>query len=107
MAPMSRRPQVDDARRLSVQQTASRVLLEQASLDEAMAEILRALATELDWSLAVYWVVASGAPAAQPRLQCRAIWAAEPIRPDSRGRGLAGGGLEAGRGSRRERRRRA
>ena len=32
MAPMSRRPQADDARRLSVQQTASRVLLEQASL---------------------------------------------------------------------------
>ncbi len=79
MAPMSRRPQGDDARRLSVQQTASRVLLEQASLDEAMAEILRSLATELGWSLAVYWVVEPGAPASQPRLRCRAIWAAEPI----------------------------
>jgi signal transduction histidine kinase len=76
MAPMSRRPQADDARRLAVQQTASRVLLEQASLDGAMAEILRALSTELDWSLAIYWVVA---PGAQPLLHCRAIWAAEPI----------------------------
>jgi signal transduction histidine kinase/PAS domain-containing protein len=75
----SRRIQADDARRLSVQQTASRVLLECASLDEAMAEILRALATELDWSLAVYWVVAPGALGAQARFQCRAIWAAEPI----------------------------
>ena len=79
MAPMSRRPQGDDARRLSVQQTASRVLLEHASLDEAMAEILRALATELDWSLAVYWVVVPGAPGARPTLQCRAIWAEESI----------------------------
>ena len=79
MAPMSRRPQADDARRLSVQQTASRVLLEHASLDEAMAEILRALATELDWSLAVYWVVAPGALGARPTLHCRAIWAEEPI----------------------------
>jgi signal transduction histidine kinase/PAS domain-containing protein len=80
MAPMgSRRIQADDARRLSVQQTASRVLLECASLDEAMAEILRALATELDWSLAVYWLAAPGVPGGQPRLHCQAIWAAEPI----------------------------
>jgi signal transduction histidine kinase/PAS domain-containing protein len=79
MAPMSGRPQGDDARRLSVQQTASRVLLEHASLDEAMAEILRALATQLDWSLAVYWVVVPGAPGARPTLHCRAIWADEPI----------------------------
>jgi signal transduction histidine kinase/PAS domain-containing protein len=79
MAPMSRRPQADDARRLSVQQTASRVLLEQASLDEAMAEILRVVATALDWSLAVYWVLVPGAPGGQPRLHCRGIWAAEPL----------------------------
>ncbi len=79
MAPMSRRPQADDARRLSVQQTASRVLLEHASLDEAMAEILRALATELDWALAVYWVVVPGAPGTRSTLHCRAIWAEEPI----------------------------
>ena len=79
MAPMSRRAQADDARRLSVQQTASRVLLEHASLDEAMAEILRALATELDWALAVYWVVAPGVPGTRPTLHCRAIWAEESI----------------------------
>ena len=79
MAPMSGRPYTDDARRLSVQQTASRVLLEHASLDEAMAEILRALATELDWALAVYWVVAPSAPGARPTLQCRAISAEESI----------------------------
>ena len=79
MAPMSGRPQADDARRLSVQQTASRVLLEHTSLDGAMAEILRALATELDWSLAVYWVVAPGAAGTRPTLHCRAIWAEEPI----------------------------
>ena len=79
MAPMSGRAQADDARRLAVQQTASRVLLEHASLDEAMAEILRALATELDWALAVYWVVAPGALGARPMLQCRAIWAEESI----------------------------
>jgi len=76
---MSGRPYADDASRLSVQQTASRVLLEHASLDEAMAEILRALATELDWSLAVYWVVAPNALGARPVLQCRAIWAEESI----------------------------
>jgi len=79
MAPMSGRPYADDARRLAVQQTASRVLLEHTSLDEAMAEILRAVATELDWALAVYWVVAPGAPGARPMLQCRAIWAEESI----------------------------
>jgi len=79
MAPMSGRQQADDARRLSVQQTASRLLLEHASLDEAMAEILRALVTELDWSLAVYWVMAPGAIGAPPALQCRAIWAEEPM----------------------------
>ncbi len=80
MAPMSGRPQAEDARRLSVQQTASRVLLENASLDEAMAEILRAIATELDWSLAVYWVVAPSALGVRPVLHCRAIWAEESVR---------------------------
>ena len=79
MAPMSGRPRPDDARRLSVQQTASRLLLEHASLDQAMAEILGALATELDWSLAVYWVMAPGTPGGRPALQCRAIWAEEPM----------------------------
>ena len=79
MAPMSGRPQGDDARRLSVQQTASRMLLEHASLDEAMAEILRTLATELDWALAVYWVAVPGAPGTRPTLHCRAIWADDSI----------------------------
>jgi PAS domain S-box-containing protein len=79
MAPMSGHPPADHARLLSVQQTASRVLLEAASLDEAMAEILRSLATELDWSLAVYWVAAEAAPEARPALLCRAIWAEEAI----------------------------
>jgi PAS domain S-box-containing protein len=79
MAPMSRRPHADHARLLSVQQAASRVLLEAASLDEAMSEILRTLATELDWSLAVYWVATEEAPGARPVLLCRAIWAEEVI----------------------------
>jgi PAS domain S-box-containing protein len=79
MAPMGRRHQADDARRLSVQQTASRVLLEAASLDEAMAEILQSIATELDWALAIYWVVVPDAAAQRASLQCQAIWAEEPI----------------------------
>ena len=95
MAPMSRRPQADDARRLSVQQTASRVLLEQASLDEAMAEILRALATELDWSLAVYWVVAPGAPA-RTAVALPGDLGRRAAPPNGGGRGLAGRGVEAG-----------
>jgi len=76
---MSRRLQADDARRLSVQQAASRVLLEAASLDEAMAEILQALATELDWALAIYWVAVPDSHAGRSSLQCRAIWADEAI----------------------------
>jgi signal transduction histidine kinase/PAS domain-containing protein len=79
MAPMGRRHQADDARRLSVQQTASRVLLEAATLDEAMAEILQSIATELDWALAIYWVAVPDAAARRASLQCRAIWAEEPI----------------------------
>src|SRR5512146_1268571 len=76
---MARRHQTDDARRLSVQQTASRVLLEAASLDEAMAEILQAIATELDWALAVYWVAVPDRAAHRSSLYCRAIWAEEAI----------------------------
>ncbi len=79
MAPMGRRHQADDARRLSVQQTASRVLLEAASLDEAMAEILQSIAIELDWALAIYWVVVPDAAAQRASLQCQAIWAEEPM----------------------------
>jgi signal transduction histidine kinase/PAS domain-containing protein len=79
MAPMGRRHQADDARRLSVQQTASRVLLEAASLDEAMAEILQAIATELEWAVAIYWVVVPDGTAQRASLQCRAIWAEEAV----------------------------
>jgi signal transduction histidine kinase/PAS domain-containing protein len=79
MAPMSRRPVADDARRLKVQQVASRVLLEAASLDEAMAEILQVLATELGWSLAIYWAAVPDPRSGRAALCCRAIWAEEAI----------------------------
>lgn len=69
----------DDARRLKVQQAASRVLLEAASLDEAMAEILQALATELGWSLAIYWAAVPDPRSGRAALHCRAIWADEAI----------------------------
>ena len=89
--------------RLVVQQTASRVLLEATTLEEAMAEILRAVSVHLDWPLAVYWVAETPAegptlrrlrhgespsfgvdageegPAQGPALRCRAIWAADAI----------------------------
>ena len=76
---MTRRLQADDARRLSVQQAASRALIEAASLDDAMAEILQAVATELEWALAIYWVVTPDTPTARSSLQCRAIWADEAV----------------------------
>jgi len=76
---MARRQQADDARRLAVQQAASRVLLEAASLDDAMAEILQAIASELDWALAVYWVAGPDHTAHRSALHCRAIWADEAI----------------------------
>jgi GAF domain-containing protein len=76
---MARRQQADDARRLAVQQAASRVLLEAASLDDAMAEILQAIASELDWALAVYWVAAPDQMTHRSSLYCRAIWADEAI----------------------------
>jgi len=76
---MARRQQADDARRLAVQQAASRVLLEAASLDDAMAEILQAIASELDWALAVYWVAAPDQTTHRSSLYCRAIWADEAI----------------------------
>ncbi|HSS40662.1 MAG TPA: GAF domain-containing protein, partial [Polyangia bacterium] len=64
--------------RLAVQQAAARVLLESNSLDEAMSEVLRLLATQLGWSLAVYWAVdhTLGAPAV---LRCRGIWADDSV----------------------------
>ena len=67
-------PRDRSAQRTSVQQTASRVLLEAGTLEEAMAEILRALSAQLDWPLAVYWVMDE-----TRALECRAIWAADEI----------------------------
>jgi signal transduction histidine kinase len=66
------------AQRLAVQQSVSRVLLESGSLDEAISEVLRLIATHLGWSLAVYWVAEQpvGAP---PVLRCRAIWAEDSV----------------------------
>ncbi|HXJ18917.1 MAG TPA: ATP-binding protein [Polyangia bacterium] len=75
---MSRGDEARTAQRLAVQQAVSRVLLESGSLDEAMSEVLRLVATQLGWSLAVYWVAEQtiGAP---PVLHCRAIWADEGV----------------------------
>jgi PAS domain S-box-containing protein len=66
-----------NAQRLSVQQTTSRVLLEAGTLEEAMAEILRALSVQLDWPLAIYWV--ANGEQGRTVLECRAIWAADEI----------------------------
>jgi signal transduction histidine kinase len=66
------------AQRLAVQQAVSRVLLESNSLDEAMSEVLRLVATHLGWSLAVYWT-ATDAVGGPPRLQCRELWADETV----------------------------
>jgi signal transduction histidine kinase len=62
------------AQRLAVQQAVARVLLESQSLDEAMSEVLRLVATHLGWSLAVYWVADDGV-GVKPTLRCRAVWA--------------------------------
>ena len=66
------------AQRLAVQQAVSRVLLESQSLDEAMSEVLRLIATHLGWSLAVYWT-ADDPVGGPPRLQCRKVWADETV----------------------------
>ncbi|HVT08623.1 MAG TPA: ATP-binding protein [Polyangia bacterium] len=66
------------AQRLAVQQAAARVLLESNSLDEAMSEVLRLLATQLGWSLAVYWAADQG-PGSPPVLRCRGIWADDSV----------------------------
>jgi signal transduction histidine kinase len=75
---MSEGEEAQVTQRLAVQQSAARVLLESNSLDEAMSEVLRLLATQLGWALAVYWVgeQTSGAP---PVLRCRAIWADDTV----------------------------
>jgi signal transduction histidine kinase len=60
----------------SIRRTAARALLESATLDVAVAEILRALSTELDWPLALYWISAPDDRA----LQCRSIWASDALK---------------------------
>jgi signal transduction histidine kinase/PAS domain-containing protein len=58
----------------AIADVAARVLLQAGTLDEAMAEILRALSVGLDWPLAIYWMADdSGA------LRCRAVWADESM----------------------------
>ncbi len=65
------------AQRLAVQQAVSRVLLESNSLDEAISEVLRLVATHLGWSLAAFWAADETGGAA--RLQCRAVWADDTV----------------------------
>ena len=60
----------------SIRQAAARALLEGATLDAAVAEILRALSTELDWPLALYWIAGPDDRA----LRCRSIWASDALK---------------------------
>jgi len=60
----------------SIRQAAARVLLESATLDAAVAEILRAISTDLDWPLALYWIAGPDDGA----LRCRSIWASEAFK---------------------------
>jgi len=60
----------------SIRQAAARVLLESATLDAAVAEILRAISTDLDWPLALYWIAGPDDRA----LRCRSIWASEAFK---------------------------
>src|SRR5262245_63231537 len=60
----------------SIRQTAASALLEGATLDAAVAEILRVLSFDLDWPLALYWIAAPDDRA----LHCRSIWAADALK---------------------------
>src|SRR5678815_5503423 len=60
----------------SIRQTAARALLESATLDAAVAEILGAISSELDWPLALYWNVGTD----DRQLHCRSIWAADTLK---------------------------
>ncbi len=62
------------AERISVQQIVSRVLLETGTLEEAIAEILRAVSTQLHWPLAVYWAADE-----KGVLRCQSIWADDQV----------------------------
>jgi PAS domain S-box-containing protein len=60
----------------STRQTAARALLESSTLDAAVAEILRAVSTDLEWPLALYWIARPDDRA----LRCRSIWASEELK---------------------------
>jgi PAS domain S-box-containing protein len=60
----------------SIRQVAAHALLESSTLDAAVAEILRAISTDLDWPLALYWIVDPDARA----LRCRSIWASDSLK---------------------------
>src|SRR4051812_38617566 len=60
----------------STRQTASRALLENTTLDGAVAEILRAISNDLEWPLALYWI----AGADRRGLRCGAIWVSETLK---------------------------
>ena len=72
---MSAIPTVGDAH-ASIRQAAAHALLEGATLDAAVAEILRALSTELDWPLVLYWIAGPDDRA----LRCRSIWASDALK---------------------------
>jgi signal transduction histidine kinase len=59
----------------SIRQAAARALLDGATLDAAVAEILRVLSTDLDWPLALYWIDGADDRA----LRCRSIWASDAL----------------------------
>jgi PAS domain S-box-containing protein len=60
----------------AIRKIAARALLESTTLDAAVAEILGAISSELDWPLALYWL----AGADDHRLHCRSIWADEALK---------------------------
>ena len=61
---------------VSIRQTAARALLESANLDDAVAEILRTISTDLDWPLALYWIAGPD----DRVLHCRSIWASDGLK---------------------------
>ncbi len=59
----------------AIRQAAARALLDGATLDAAVAEILQALSIDLDWPLALYWLAGPDDRA----LRCRSIWASDAL----------------------------
>ena len=60
----------------SIRRTAARALLESSTLNAAVAEILRAISTDLDWPLALYWIAGPD----DAVLRCRSIWASDALK---------------------------